>query len=933
MQVLKTGTEMRISMNIKQHRVNRGLIYLVGGGIIAIQVILLICLGYYKSKDSECITSKTFWSSTQGAPEAREILNAENNTQRLRFFNVYEQLNEFIIFFYHCAETESGKISVDIEDASGNSVYHYAFEPCYMQKDTFCLMGHPEVTLERNKYYNIVIRAEDMREGDFLEVGTSTYAQNEKIFEAAGKEALFTGLNYTFLDRAEVREMLWNRIKRFFLLDACIMGVFLLIARKVVLAEILKKAQERIKQRISKGFCLWNGLGLMLFIITAGGFAFLSECSKSVIDMETLADQSEQLHFSDGTLIAEGNETQLFFNIEHDTAVNYIDISVKSLNAPTAAAKLYCADSAEKLDEAGAISFYLNEGYNEIRVAAGKRKCFRLDILGSGFSIDAITVRPAVNPRYQIPWSFFFFLSVWNVFYFAAAKSGIRYRGIKKSCILLPEAMFAVFIIIVMLFAVGRIKYRLTMYMLIPAAVLILTGLYSRTRTDRVRIKILLCASLAGMAGVMCVVGYQMLSRPSNDLGTIYQSAWEIANNGKINTVYTGLEEHRWFFESSNNDYFVRYHNNIPLLAILAVYYKGLSFFGLNAADLMSNYMSVLLNIAAIMATVVFGMRAAKNLLGQKGMVVYLTMSVLFVPYYINACRFYTDTMSMPFVALTLWLCTIDDRTLKRPWIKYLIMSISLAVGALVKGSVMVMFVAVLIYLILRKLRNIRYVLLMLVIVAGINGAWGHYIENCSWIDMSNNNALEFPLTHYFMMGINRETNGNYAQADFEYTEQYNTKAAKQRANIDKIKQRIVNFGTLGELSEFEFGKAADTWFDGQYMQNEHIAWGIKKGGIYDGLITGRKYNNLFKIYIQLFTFTMHVFAAAGALLSIKRPKADGAMFLRLIMLGVLFFFMLWESKSRYLLNFTPVFMLAAICGAEAIHRSRKFYGGKINGK
>lgn len=32
MQVLKTGTEMRISMNIKQHRVNRGLIYLVGGG-------------------------------------------------------------------------------------------------------------------------------------------------------------------------------------------------------------------------------------------------------------------------------------------------------------------------------------------------------------------------------------------------------------------------------------------------------------------------------------------------------------------------------------------------------------------------------------------------------------------------------------------------------------------------------------------------------------------------------------------------------------------------------------------------------------------------------------------------------------------------------------------------------------------------------------
>lgn len=102
-------------------------------------------------------------------------------------------------------------------------------------------------------------------------------------------------------------------------------------------------------------------------------------------------------------------------------------------------------------------------------------------------------------------------------------------------------------------------------------------------------------------------------------------------------------------------------------------------------------------------------------------------------------------------------------------------------------------------------------------------------------------------------------------------------------------------------------------------MQDEHISWGIKKGNIYEWLIGGRKYNALFKIYTQIYTYIMHIFVIAGALLSIKKSKADYAMFLRLTMLGVIFFFMLWESKSRYILNFTQVFMLAAIYGAEEI--------------
>lgn len=106
-------------------------------------------------------------------------------------------------------------------------------------------------------------------------------------------------------------------------------------------------------------------------------------------------------------------------------------------------------------------------------------------------------------------------------------------------------------------------------------------------------------------------------------------------------------------------------------------------------------------------------------------------------------------------------------------------------------------------------------------------------------------------------------------------------------------------------------------------MQDNHIDWGLEKGKIYDVLTEGKAFYACYKVYIQIFSYCMYIFAVAGAFLSLKRPKAAYGMFLRLTMLGVILFFMLWESKSRYIFNFTPVFMLAAIYGAEEI-KNRK---------
>lgn len=218
-------------MNAKKKVTYKSVIYW-GGGILLLQLIILVLIGYYNVHSSKYVISKAFWSSSQGAPEERVVLDSQNNNLSYRFFSNYEQLDEFIVFFYHCAEAQSGKVSIDIEDDSKNSIYHYSFEPQYLKEDIFCLTGHPETKLHKGEDYSIVIGVEDIDAADYLEVGTSSYTQNRDIFYVEGEEVLFTKLEYTFSDISAAKENIWIWIEIILVIDYIILVFVLIISKK-----------------------------------------------------------------------------------------------------------------------------------------------------------------------------------------------------------------------------------------------------------------------------------------------------------------------------------------------------------------------------------------------------------------------------------------------------------------------------------------------------------------------------------------------------------------------------------------------------------------------------------------------------------------------------------------------------------------------------
>ena len=691
-----------------------------------------------------------------------------------------------------------------------------------------------------------------------------------------------------------------------------------------------------------KGFFLWTALGILIYLFFTVSFIWLSSRNVWELDLTSFFESGENITFEGSTLTTlrkELEETEdedeeeilapkLYLSSEefpYLKDIHYLDIDVSSSSTSCIKLRLYYSDTPEGFTEKNSEDFYLNKGSNEVKITGADY--LRFDII-NGYNLtvtfNGINMRTSASPFYLLTQGIIFFAAIWILLYFAARYLGVRCSGLRSGLIIAAEGLFSGLMILIVIFSAETMRFKLITIVLLPLVVVAIAVLYPKIRTDKINTKKFITVVLIFMTALVYGTGYRMMSNVGSDLGIVARSAWEIVTEGKVNTVHTGLEIQEGYMGFSNNDYFVRYPNNIPILAILAVYYKFLSLFGITTNDLASNQLSIILNVAVIMASVFFNIQSAKNIFGQKGSVICTVISALFLPYYINACRFYTDTMSMIFVSLTVWLYTSEDKRFRSVYIKYALMGLTIGIGTLIKGSIIIMLVAVFIHLIIRGIKNIRFALVTALVILSLNTAWGAYINNCSWIDLSESDKYEFPVVHWLMMGLNTTDMGEYSHDDYEFTDSYTPKAAKTEADLDMLAYRLGSFASLSELGSFYLEKSAPTWCDGLYMQEIHVNWGLEKGGIYEALSNGRPYNPLFNVYTVIFTLCLNIFAAIGGLSALKKPEADNGMFLRLIMLGTILFFMMWETKSRYILNFTPVFILAAIYGLQTLHEMQK---------
>lgn len=357
-------------------------------------------------------------------------------------------------------------------------------------------------------------------------------------------------------------------------------------------------------------------------------------------------------------------------------------------------------------------------------------------------------------------------------------------------------------------------------------------------------------------------------------------------------------------------DYFSNYPNNLLLLLV----FGKIASLGILTWENLALITAVLVSFSAILnlLTVYF--------IDKKKVIILMYIESFWLFLYPMVLVPYSDSWVLPLVSLYL-LGYFGIYYAKNYFLKIIfavIMGTNVVLAYYIKPSSIIPVIAIAIMVFLNLLKN-RFKITSIKLVTGLVfcstlfgiNTWVKDIQNNQeFIQIDSNKS--FPPLHFIAMGLSE--NGGYNGDDV--TDMQFAKSVNERKNIslEKIKKRISDRGILGYI-RFIYRKHILNTADGSFgwlKEGNFIVANAKNSGI-SGMIQnfiypdGKRLGDFFLI-AQLWWCVWLTLLVLG-----YKEKSRPTNLLRLAVIGGVTFLLIFEGgRSRYLIQFIPVFLILA---------------------
>ena len=361
-------------------------------------------------------------------------------------------------------------------------------------------------------------------------------------------------------------------------------------------------------------------------------------------------------------------------------------------------------------------------------------------------------------------------------------------------------------------------------------------------------------------------------------------------------------------------DYFALYPNNAALLWLYAGLFTVAH--ALGAQQLMN--VLTMFGCLCIAAGQWFTYQSACLLWGKKRGLLALCFALTCPALLFYGAICYTDTVTLPLVSAALWAWLRGRQSSKPARWQALALALT-AAAAVLKISAAILAVAFVLDFLLYKtpgkkamLRGFAasLALFAVLLAAGSKAAKAalpHY------------DGVPIPYTHWVMMGLNGD--GGYNDDDYKLTLAYPTYDERVDFTLRTIGQRLCSMGVGGTLQHLG-RKLCYICSDGLcYVQQKLNHGGVNPQNIFTAfIIPGAKHVRWPYTLADAWQLALWILCAVGALNAARRRDADFAVG-RMAVFGLLLFLLLWEARSRYIVNFLPLILL---CGADGLNLNKK---------
>ena len=426
---------------------------------------------------------------------------------------------------------------------------------------------------------------------------------------------------------------------------------------------------------------------------------------------------------------------------------------------------------------------------------------------------------------------------------------------------------------------------------------------------------------------IQIIYSYNCYTEYGWDCGKVLKSAEELLIN----------------YEFDSN-YYSQYYNNIYIMLFFKEVYNICSMIGITNFL----YTSVLINIIAIDTSIFIIYLISKKIFGKYGGYASLLFSIpvlglspwMIVPY--------TDTLSMvfPILVFYLYLLIKENETQSKKMILSILLGICIVIGMLIKPTAIIIAIALILVKILFwewKQENIKRAGTVLLCVAigvflsyAIAG-WYKDKEIGKFVSEEKSEQLEFPMTHFIMMGLKtfQTEDGKFAYGVFDQddavaTASHDGKSNKVEYNLKEIKTRLQNMGITGYIS-FAYHKLNWILCDGSFFYGGegsfHTSDPLTTGKLADVIqnfsyITSKNYD-IYQSFLQAMWIIVQFFIIISIFLIKENGKDKNITIIRIVIFGICLFIVLFEGRSRYLINHLPFFILLATYGFMNIKKEK----------
>lgn len=420
--------------------------------------------------------------------------------------------------------------------------------------------------------------------------------------------------------------------------------------------------------------------------------------------------------------------------------------------------------------------------------------------------------------------------------------------------------------------------------------------------------KLIVASGLIVLFVVNLIMGRVLRFIPIFDLGAVFTGAKNWAATGN-------------FIEHMNptcyKNYFYYFPNNLGGMAFLFLAFKTASLCG--AVDYFA--IATTANALLIAATVLLTVLICKRLFGITQSIMALIFVLISPPLYMIATVFYTDSLSIifPVLVVYLYLTYINSNNKTKKILLACIIGLCSALGMLIKFTVVIALIAVVIHHIFTKgiVWSIPIAALSVTVIAVVFTLFNSYFYSAH-LDKAKAEKLNIPHSHWVMMGLGG--NGRYNGHDLEFTLSFENKEEQRAAINNRIKRRISSRGFLGIMSLF-FNKGIIIFGDGTYALSDFLDDNpINDTSLHSFVLYEGEHYKIYSYACSGTYFSILFFILASSYGALIRKRCAKVNMLPLLcVFGIMLFLMMWEVTGRYVVNFIPLIFVSAASGIHFI--------------